>query len=105
MGNGKLENIEAIAFFVIITINGIIFSTSEIIFQSTTTSSLLNVICITALAFIVIYLFCRLLKQFSGKNLLDISNYLGRSCFKVYYWCCFYRLFYCKSFYFLKKNK
>lgn len=94
MGNGKLENIEAIAFFVIITINGIIFSTSQIIFQNSTTSSLINALWITIVALLIVFLFCMLLKQFSGQNLLDVSNYLRWSCFKIYYWDCFYYLFY-----------
>ena len=95
MINEKLENIEAIAFFVIITINGIIFSTSQIIYHNGKSASLIISILITLLAFLIVFIFSYLLKQFSGKNLLDVSNYLGRSCFEVFYWCIFYYIFYC----------
>ena len=103
MGNGKLENIEAIAFFVMITINGIIYSTSEIIFQDTSTSSLINVIFITLVALAIVYIFCRLLKNFSGKNLLDISNYLGGSVLKFIIGIAFIVYFTVRAAIFLKK--
>ena len=94
MENRKIENIEAIAFFIIITANGIIFSTSQIIFQECTSASLINALLITFVAFLVISIFSFLLKKFPGKDLLDVSNYLGRTCFKVFYWNSIYYLFY-----------
>ncbi len=105
MGNQKLENIEAIAFFSIITFNGIIFSTSKIIFNDSISGSLINAVLITFLASLVVIAYSFLLKKFEGKDLLTVSDYLGRKNFKILYWYCIYYLFYSKSLYFLKKNK
>ena len=66
MGNQKLENIEAIAFFCIITFNGIIFSTSKIIFNDSISGSLINAVLITILACLVVLAYSFLLKKFSG---------------------------------------
>ena len=74
MGYGKLENIEAIALL--------------------SKSILINALWISIVAFIIVYLFCKLLKQFSGQSLLEVSNYLRWSCFKIFYWNSFYYLFY-----------
>ena len=100
MGNQKLENIEAIAFFCIITFNGIIFSTSKIIFNDSISGSLINAVLITILACLVVLAYSFLLKKFEGKDLLTVSDYLGRKRFKILYWYSICNLFYCKSFYF-----
>lgn len=83
MENQKLENLEAIAFFVIISINSMILSTSQLLVNMCASSSLLNVLFITFILLIVTTIFCILSKQFLGKSLLDISEFLGGKILKI----------------------
>ena len=103
MGNQKLENIEAIAFFCIITFNGIIFSTSKIIFNDSISGSLINTVLITILACLVVLAYSFLLKKFSGKNLLDVSDYLGGKFLKFFIGMSFIIYFTVRASIFLKK--
>lgn len=83
MENQKLENFEAISFFVILSINGMILSTSQILVNTCASSSLLNVLFITFITLIITVIFCLLSKQFIGKGLLDISEFLGGKVLKI----------------------
>ena len=75
--NNKLENIEAIAFLSLISINGMILSTSQAIIRTCFSASLINVVFISILALIICLIFGVLSKNFIGNNLLEISNFLG----------------------------
>ncbi len=77
MDNNKLENIEAIAFLSLISINGMILSTSQAIIRTCSSASLINVVFISILALIICLIFGVLSKNFIGNNLLEISNFLG----------------------------
>ena len=77
MQNEKIGKFHAISLIVIATMNKIILSVKQYIISDCASASLINVIYISILALIVISLFCLLAKKFSGKNILDISYYLG----------------------------
>ena len=83
MENAKLENLEAIALVVIISVNCMILSTSQVLVNTCASSSLLNVLLITLLILMITWIFCLLLKQFLGKDLLDISEFLGGKPLKI----------------------
>lgn len=83
MENSKLENLEAIAFIVILSVNCMILSTSQVLVNTCASSSLLNGLFITVITLILTFLFCLLSKQFLGKGLLEISEFLGGKPFKI----------------------
>lgn len=103
MQNTKLENLEAIAFFVIISINSMILSTSQALVNTCASSSLINVLLITLLAIIIVILFSLLFKSFSGKDLLDISEFLGGKYLKIFVGLLFITYFGFRASLFLKK--
>ena len=70
MNNIKLSNIEAIGLVLIIIINHIILNFSKSIISTTSSASALIILFVQLLLF--------LFKHFSGKDILDISQYLGR---------------------------
>ncbi len=83
MENSKLENLEAIAFIVILSVNCMILSTTQVLVNTCASSSLLNGLWVTMIALVLTFLFCVLSKQFLGKGLLDISEFLGGKPLKI----------------------
>ena len=79
----KLENIEAIMCLMMITIANIVLTSSRILIKSTGSASLLNAIYISLVAIILTVILCLLSKQFIGKGLLDISEFLGKKPLKI----------------------
>ena len=73
----KITNFEAISFLLILTIAGIVLSTNKILITGSKSASILNVIYITILAIVLVYILCLLSKKFIGQNILDVSEYLG----------------------------
>ena len=74
----KIGTIEAIALICIVTINHIIMNIPETIIKSTGSSAWLNVIFISIAAICFTLLICMLFKSFSGKDILDVCDFLGR---------------------------
>lgn len=83
MEKTKLENLEAIALIVILSINCMLLSTSQVLVNTCASSTLLNVLFITLITLAIAMIFCLLFKQFLGKDLLDISEFLGGKPLKV----------------------
>lgn len=103
MENSKLENLEAIAFFVILSINGMILSTSQVLVNTCASSSLFNVLLITLIALIITFILCLLSKPFLGKSLLDISEFLGGKTLKIVIGLIFVTYFTFRASLYLKK--
>lgn len=103
MKEEKIGNIEAISFLSMICLNNIILSTSGYILEKCGSSSLLNVILIIAVSLIITFLVCLGLKQFKGKNLLDISFSLGGKSLKTIIGLIFVVYFTFRASIFLKK--
>lgn len=103
MENQKLENIEAIAFLVILSINGILLSVSQFLVQCCDSSSLINAVYVTIVGLFITFILCLLYKKFVGKNLLDISQFLGGRVLKFIVGICFVCYFFCRASIFLRK--
>ncbi|MBO5349814.1 MAG: GerAB/ArcD/ProY family transporter [Clostridia bacterium] len=73
----KLETLEAIALIVIIMANKIILNLPKSIITSTGSAGWLNSIYVSLIAILFAYVVTRLFKNFSGQDILDVSNYLG----------------------------
>ena len=76
----RIGNLEAIAFFVIISINGILLSSSQFLVQQCSSSSLINALFVTIAVIAITFVFCLLLKNFVGNSLLDVSEFYSRNC-------------------------
>lgn len=77
MSEKKIGNIEAIAVVLTVMINHIILNLPKSIISTTSSGSIINVIFVTLIAFIIVYLISQLLKNFPGLDILDISKFLG----------------------------
>ena len=73
----KLGYLETIALIVIVITNKIILNTSKDIIIYTGSSAWINVIYISIIALLIIMLISYFFKNFQGKDILDISEYLG----------------------------
>lgn len=73
----KIGTFEALGFMIIVMINRIILNTPKEMIENGGSSSWLNVIAITILAVIFVLIICKLYKNFIGKDILDVSEYLG----------------------------
>lgn len=87
MNTEKIGYVEAIALITIVMINKIILNTPKDIIANTGPSSWLNVIYISIISVLVVYLIAKLLKKFPGNDILDISNYLGGNILKIIVGC------------------
>lgn len=83
MSEPKIGIWQAISILVTITINHIILDLPKSIIQSTSSGALLNVLFITIVALIIVYLVYMLLKKFPGLDIFDIANFLGGKWLKV----------------------
>ena len=78
----KIGTIEAIGFMIIVMINRIILNTPKDLIETGGSSSWVNVILVSIIAIILVLLICKLQKNFTGKDILDISKYLAGDKFK-----------------------
>ena len=83
MKNEKIKTTEAIAFLTVLSITNIILSVSQYFLKDCNSASLLNSIYVTMIAMIITMIFCLLVKPFTKKNLLVISQFLGGRILKV----------------------
>lgn len=79
----KIGKIEAIALIIIIMINSIILNVPNIIILTTESGTSLNIIFISILAIAFTYIIYKLFKPFLGKDILDISEYVGGNVLKT----------------------
>ena len=77
MSTEKIGYVEAIALITIVMINKIILNTPKDIIAKTGPASWLNVLYISIIALIIVCLIAYLFKAFHGKDILDISQFLG----------------------------
>lgn len=73
----KIGKIEAISLILVVIFNEIILNVPTTIILSTHSGTTLNLIFITALAVIFTLIICKLFKPFPGKDILDVSEYVG----------------------------
>jgi spore germination protein (amino acid permease) len=77
MEETKMGSIQAITLILTITINHSFLALPKAIINSTGSAAILNVLYIGILAILLALLISKLLSNFSGLDILDISNFLG----------------------------
>ena len=83
MNYTKLGNFEAVCLIVILFVNHIVLNLPQMILNSSGTASVLNCIYILALILIFALITVKLLKNFLGLDIIDISEYLGGKFLKI----------------------
>lgn len=83
MSAEKIGKIEAICLMLIIVINELIINVPNMIILDTKTGSTLNIIYVSILAVAFTYIICKLFKPFYGKDILDVSEYVGGRVLKI----------------------
>lgn len=79
----KIGKIEAISLILVVMFNEIVLNVPTTIILSTNSGTVLNLIFIIALAIIFTLIICKLFKPFAGKDILDISEYVGGKTLKI----------------------
>lgn len=64
MSKQKIGNIEAVALILTIMINHIILNLPKNLIHTTSSGAILNVILISLIALVIVYIICQLLKNF-----------------------------------------
>ena len=83
MSAEKIGKIEAICLMLIIVVNEMIINVPNMIILDTKTGSTLNMIFVSILAIVFTYVICKLFKPFYGKDILDVSEYVGGKILKT----------------------
>lgn len=83
MNISKFNKIESISLIMIIIINHIILYLPKIILSDLQSSAPLNVIYISIVAFIIVCIILKLLKNFPNLDIFDISKFLGGNILKI----------------------
>ena len=82
MKNEKIGFGETICVLLIITLSHLILTLSKTIIESQGSSSILNIVYVSIIAFFIIFIITKLYKNFKGKDILDISGFLFGKVFK-----------------------
>lgn len=82
MDSYKIGYFEAISILIIVTLSHILLNVPKILLEETGSSAGLNVIYVTLLTLIFISIVIKLFKNFTGKDILDISKYALGSFFQ-----------------------
>ena len=80
--NTKIGFLEALCILLIVVISHLILTLPKIILQSQGSSSILNIIYITFIALLIVFLINKLYHHFKGMDILDLSQYLWGKNFK-----------------------
>jgi spore germination protein KB len=83
MNYTKLGNFEAVCLIVILFINHLVLNLPQMILDNSANASTLNSIYILALSLLFVFLVLKLLKNFTGLDIIDISEYLGGKFLKI----------------------
>lgn len=73
----KIGNIEAIFLILTIMINHIILNLPKSLISFSGSATILNILFMIIILLLITYLVCRILKNFPGADILDISEFLG----------------------------
>lgn len=82
MNHTKIGTLEAIMLIISVIIIHTILSLPKTLIDLTKSATILNIIYVTIIVLIFIYIICKLFKHFPGMDLLDISEILGGKFFK-----------------------
>jgi len=93
MNTEKIGFIEAIALIAIVMTNKIILNTPKVIISNTGSAAWIHALYISIIAILFSWLIGVLFKNFQGKDLLDISEFLGGKALKTFIGICFIIIF------------
>lgn len=79
----QIGNFQAIALILIIVINHLILGTPRTLIAETGTGTILNMFYIFILALLLVFIISKLFNNFKGKDIIDISEFLGGKFLKV----------------------
>lgn len=79
----QIGNFQAIALILIIVINHLILGTPRTLIAETGTGTILNMIYVFILALLLVFIISKLFNNFKGKDIIDISEFLGGKVLKV----------------------
>lgn len=79
----KLGTVESILLIITIFANQIIFNTPNIILLATGSSAWINIIYVSIIAIVFVYIICKIFKKFPQEDILDISKFLGGNVLKT----------------------
>ena len=82
MTKSKIGTLEAIMLVLTIIVTHTISSLPREILVSTKSATIINLIFVSTLAILFSYVVVRLMKNFAGSDIIDISEYLGGKVFK-----------------------
>lgn len=82
MNNSKIGTFESIMLVLSVVIIHTVLSLPKVLIDTTKSATFINLIYVSVLAFILVYIICKLLKNFPNMDLIDISNFLGGKIFK-----------------------
>ena len=83
MNNTKIGTVECILIILLALVSQTVLSLPKTLIEHTKSSVLLNIVYITIIVLIVVYIIYRLLKNFPGMDIIDISDELGGKIFKT----------------------
>ncbi len=83
MDKYKIGSIEAIFLIAIVILNHIVLNLPKNLIDSCGNATPLNIIYITILVFVFLYFILKLFNNFKGKDILDISEFLGGKVLKT----------------------
>lgn len=83
MTKSKIGTLEAIMLVLTIVVTHTLSSLPRNILVSSKSATIINLIFVSILAILISYFIVRLLKNFAGQDIIDISEYLGGKVFKT----------------------
>lgn len=82
MNYSKIGTLEAIMLILSVIIVHTVLSLPKALVNLTKSATLINIIYVSILAILIVYVICKILKHFPGMDLLDISEFLGNKLLK-----------------------
>ena len=79
----QISNFQAIALILIIVTNHLILGTPRTLIAETGTGTILNMIYVFILSLLLVFIITKLFSNFNGKDIIDISEFLGGKVLKV----------------------
>ena len=77
MNKYKIGVLEAVCLILSFVVSHTVLSLPKALVDTTESSTLLNILFITSVALIFVYIVCKIMKFFPGMDILDISEFLG----------------------------
>ena len=95
----QIGNFQAIALILIIVINHLVLGTPRTLIAETGTGTILNMFYVFLVTIILVFIVTKLFNNFKGKDIVDISEFLGGKVLKfivgIVYILSSYSFYYC----------